>query len=289
MQPLRVIDSHLHEPSIWLDWSEIDDVTRRKLMTELTLGAMDNVGVDAAVLYPVQDTIWAQEMCRQFPGRFGWVENARELVAEPDIEDRLVDAMRDPSLRAWRINLVVPPTEAERYQAGAYDQALVACERHGMPVFIHSAGRLEIVEEVASRHPELTLIVDHFGLPQHPRDDPPFARLPQVAALARHANVAVKFGAAILYSDERFPHRDLWPHLRTLIDAFGIERMMWASDITRVRGRMGTIAVPGFDQYHGRHTYAEALHFVRDTDALSDEEKRLLLGASAERILRFAR
>jgi hypothetical protein len=37
--------------------------------------------------------------------------------------------------------------------------------------------------------------------------------------------------------------------------------------------------------YEGKHTYAEALYFVLTTDQLSEDDKRAILGGTAQRLL----
>ena len=74
-----------------------------------------------------------------------------------------------------------------------------------------------------------------------------------------------------------------------LIDAFGPERLIWASDIGRFHGRMGWEALPAFsnaqEDYVGKHTYAESLSLFRDTNELDQREKELILSGTARRIL----
>ena len=56
---------------------------------------------------------------------------------------------------------------------------------------------------------------------------------PKLLDLARFANVHVKLCGLPALSKEAFPYRDAWPALRAITDAFGADRLMWASDTTR--------------------------------------------------------
>ena len=58
--------------------------------------------------------------------------------------------------------------------------------------------------------------------------------LPAVCALAKHPNVAVKASGMPSLSKEPSPFRDLHPHIRTLVDAFGPQRTFWGTDLTRM-------------------------------------------------------
>ena len=45
----------------------------------------------------------------------------------------------------------------------------------------------------------------------------------------------------------------------------------------------------GLAEYPGKHTYAEALFYLRETPELTSLEKEWILGATAEKLLRWAR
>ncbi len=58
--------------------------------------------------------------------------------------------------------------------------------------------------------------------------------LPELLALARYPNVAVKATGVPGYSTEPYPYRTLHPYLRRVYEAFGPERLFWGTDITRM-------------------------------------------------------
>jgi predicted TIM-barrel fold metal-dependent hydrolase len=58
--------------------------------------------------------------------------------------------------------------------------------------------------------------------------------MPQLVALAKLPNVALKATGAPSYSKDPYPFRDIHGHIRKLYDAFGPERMFWGTDITRM-------------------------------------------------------
>ena len=67
-----------------------------------------------------------------------------------------------------------------------YEPLMEACIARGPPIFMSTAGALGGPAEVARRHPELVVIVDHLGMRQNPTfglDDPPFRDLPALLAL----------------------------------------------------------------------------------------------------------
>jgi L-fuconolactonase len=119
-----------------------------------------------------------------------------------------------------------------------------------------------------------------FGL-----DSPPMRDLPRLLALADHGNVRVKLSGVPTLSATAYPFDDLWDGLEQVIAAFGVERLMWGSDISRVMGRAGSVqlAPPGLD--YARHTYAEALSYLKHTARLTAEQKEWLLGRTASTVL----
>jgi predicted TIM-barrel fold metal-dependent hydrolase len=251
---------------------------------EDAITAMDALGVDAAVLslppgyrtevapgIPRFDNSYAEEAALRYPGRFASV--TRFDPRDPDLDDRMAQSLHRPGTVGTRVT-VFGPEQGQRFESGFYDPVFVAANRHGVPLMLAVLGYPERAGTVATAFPGLSVIVDHFGLPQEPmgRDADPFERLPRLLALAELPNVSVKFGAAPALSLERYPYRDVWPGLHKVIDAFGPHRLMWASDVTRVRPH---------------HTYAEALWYLLHSDELSTGDKELILGQSLRRILNW--
>ncbi|MBM3776602.1 MAG: amidohydrolase, partial [Acidobacteria bacterium] len=126
-----------------------------------------------------------------------------------------------PHQRSW-------PTD------GTMDWLWPAAERAGVPVALLAADFLPLLGRIAERHPRLKLIVDHLGRPAGTRDAAAWDSLPEMLALARHPNVAIKATGAPSYSSQPYPHRNLHDHLRRIVDAFGPARVFWGTDITRM-------------------------------------------------------
>jgi predicted TIM-barrel fold metal-dependent hydrolase len=88
---------------------------------------------------------------------------------------------------------------------------------------------------VAERHPALKLIIDHLGRRSPATtDEATWDNLPEMLALAKYANVAIKATGAPSYSGEGYPFRNVHDKLRRIYDAFGPARMFWGTDITRM-------------------------------------------------------
>jgi predicted TIM-barrel fold metal-dependent hydrolase len=109
-----------------------------------------------------------------------------------------------------------------------------AAERAGLPIALLAAAYLPTVGQIAERYPRLKLIIDHLGRPSGTKDDAAWANLPEMLALAKHPNVAIKATGAPSYSSALYPYRNIHDHLRRIHDVFGPERMFWGTDITRM-------------------------------------------------------
>jgi len=127
------------------------------------------------------------------------------------------------------------------------------------------------VPPVVERHPGLPLIIDHMGRIPSAHGPEAWADLDLLLGLARYPNVWVKTSCAPTHSDESFPYRDIQPHLQRIYDAFGANRLLWGSDITRLRG-----------------TYEENLKlFQEELDFLSADDKEWILGKTLATVLRW--
>lgn len=96
---------------------------------------------------------------------------------------------------------------------------------------------------VLQQTPGLRLLIAHCGLPlQAPpseRDNPPpravlCERLKTVLALAEFPGPRVKLSGfyALGAPSHDFPHRQAWGYVEVLLEAFGVERLLWGSDFS---------------------------------------------------------
>src|SRR5258705_9122448 len=79
-----------------------------------------------------------------------------------------------------------PPHQSSWPTDGTIDWLWPAAERAGLPIALMAAGFLPKVAEVAQRHPNLKLILDHLGRPSggSASQPGPWANLPEGVALA---------------------------------------------------------------------------------------------------------
>jgi predicted TIM-barrel fold metal-dependent hydrolase len=148
-----------------------------------------------------------------------------------------------------------------------------------MPICLVIPGWVHHLPRYLEKFPDLTFVVDHCGIPREDMMDTVdlggrsrLEYFDEVLRLAEHPNVAVKWGhAQRLFDAPDYPYDPIRPYLRRAIDAFGADRLLWASDASVI-----------WD-----HTWSETLHYLRDDPELSQDEKEWILARSARRIFNW--
>ncbi|HZT33459.1 MAG TPA: amidohydrolase family protein [Bryobacteraceae bacterium] len=129
---------------------------------------------------------------------------------------------------------------------------------------------LAAIGRMCARHPETPVVIDHLariGADGQIRD----AAVRQLCDLARHTQVHVKVSAFYALGKKQYPYTDLAGLIQRVLEAYGPERLMWATDCP-------------FQVQNG-HTYAGSLELVRDRlDFLSAHDREWLLRGTAARV-----
>lgn len=305
---MEVVDAQIHPNLMGPRWQR----SKPDELVDVLVGAMDAVGVNAALLdewsgwtpdggfmpghdlpggarradYPVSTCAIAR-----YPTRF-----ARTLhidYRDPDIDELMASAGTDAGSVALRW---LPPWfergaflhgsdgDAERLtdEFDSYDRYFSLAERDGLPVFISARGQMPALASLAKRYPSLWFVVDHCGLSAGAAitgGPSRFIELEAVIRLAEQPNVALKWSHAPRFSTTPFPYVDVLGQLRLVLDAFGPERVMWASDHTQAL--RPTRPVRSF-------SWAECLYYLLSF-GLSAAEKEWILGRTVRSILRWPR
>jgi L-fuconolactonase len=285
IEAIEIIDAQIHDPFPGVPLADEHKSLQALLHVELAREALDALGVDQALAVTREEFIdFAHQ---RYPGRFPGVLTIWHTAPDLAAEVRRIRA--HPAMVAGRalVGNFLDATMRPEFDKGVFDPLYAAAEEVGLPIFNSTHGGCARMAKVAERHPNLTLIIDHIGVAQHPVSPPEtmsWRTFPDLLELARYPNVAVKLCGAPLLSAQPYPFDDVWPYLERLFAAFGFERVMWGSDYTRLR----LADRPRGDRPRKRGlTYAESLDFLRRTDRLSIEEKRMLLGGSARRLLKL--
>jgi predicted TIM-barrel fold metal-dependent hydrolase len=269
---------------------------------ESTLEAMDVLGIKAVMIdefwgfdtpftppnfppgYTLPNGVWrtisptAEQASFLYPDRFSYI--VRVDRRDPDLECVLRLVSSAPYARAIRILPAWTVKEANAFAEGAYDQLCELAQALGLPICLFIPGFVELLPRYLSKFPRLNFIVDHCGMPDHgiPADRPKGAEIrgldyfDEVLKLAEHPNVALKWcHEQTKFGAPEYPYEPLRPYLRRAINAFGPERLLWASDRTVNRA----------------HSWSDLLHYLRDDPELSREEKEWILGRSARRVFNW--
>ena len=263
---MLIVDAQVH---IWIAGkaSAHHSCGRPDPFTVAALDAeMQAAGVDCAVFAP---PTWdpngnepSLEAARAFPQRFA-VTGDIDWKGAPD-PARIESWCQQPGMVGLRLIFNTPEKQAYLTN-GSVDWIWKAAERADVPVMLLVPGAVSLVGEIAQRYPGLRLCIDHLGIPRGAKDSAAFEYLPQLLALARLPNVAVKAGGLPSYSTvDAYPYPSLHSYLRQVYDAFGPQRIFWASDLSRM-------TCP----------YREVVTlFTEGIPWLSEQDKRLIMGES---------
>jgi predicted TIM-barrel fold metal-dependent hydrolase len=228
-------------------------------------------GVDRVVLIQTNAYMWDNRYIADSIRRFGPSTFAGVGLVDPDSPDA-AETMRRlarDGIRGFRLQ---PELHAstwtslpglKRMWTRAAEDGLVIC-----PLLNPDA--LPGVDRMCAQHPDTPVVIDHFGrigLDGQIREE----EVRTLCALARHLLTHVKISAFFALGKRQAPYLDLIPLVRRLYEAFGPNRLMWASDCPYLM-RAG-------------HIYADSVQFVRDRlDFISAADREWLLWKTAGRL-----
>ena len=234
---MRIVDAQIH---VWGSGLPSNQAHRQvtAFTTEEAVGLMDEGGVDAAVIHPPGWDPGAVEMAfkavKDYPGRFAILG---ALPLEDPASRAKVATWRDqPGMLGLRYTVLEP--ERQRWMADdTLEWLWDAAEESDVPIALLATDSLPQIGEIAARHPSLRLTIDHLGGRGGNttlKDDASMEHMPELVKLARHPNIAVKATGAPGYASGRYPYTSMHSYLRQIYDAFGLERMFWGTDISKM-------------------------------------------------------
>ena len=240
------------------------------------VAAMDAVAVDGALLVSPfslyrYDASYVLEVYAKHPGKFGLIKPFDPR--SETVSDEIAEWAATPGVVGVRLMLTAEPYEADH---PGINSILAASGQAGVPVNVMGSGELPLLLELARRHPDTQVVIDHVGLvqPQEPPAPPePFADLANVLSLAECDNVAIKISGACTLAQQPFPYPDIWEPLAKVFDAFGFDRCMWGTDWTRALNIL---------------TYEQGVESFRVTNSLSDSERSTLMGGTLAKIYNWS-
>ena len=265
-----VIDAQVHT---WDAGQPPANHTQRTSYSEDDLLAdMAAAGVDAAILVP---PTWdpngdapALRAAQRHPDRFAVMGHVH--FDHPMTASELADWAAQPGMIGVRMSFNRPDARA-RLIDGSADWLWRSAAEADVPVAILIPGLLPWGAELAQRYPSLRIIVDHLAIPRGSKGAKAFEHWPELLAIARFPNVAVKACGLPSYAlDETYPYPALHAPVKAAIEAFGPERVFWGTDLSRMPG-----------------PYREAVTMVTEAMPLTADERRLVMGSGLARWLRW--
>lgn len=274
------IDAHSH---IWTrdvkkfplaETATLDDLKPPSFTAEELLKLAHRHGVGRVVLiqhhtFHGWDNAYLIDAARRYPDAFRVVGMVDNFGPQPG---KAMKQLLEQRVTGFRIT---PWVHKKKWLGGGMDQMWrTAAETGQRMCCLIDPPDIAEVDAMCRRHPDTPVVIDHFARigvdgQIRPRDVAALGRL------ARHKHVYVKVSAFYALGKKKPPYLDLAPMIRRVLDAFGPERLMWASDCPY--------------QLDGEHTYGDSIDLVRKRlDFLSHGDRQWLLRKTAQRVYYFA-
>jgi predicted TIM-barrel fold metal-dependent hydrolase len=217
-------------------------------------------------VYHLFDNSYLLDCWQRFPGHFSLVGMLDDT--QPDCGMTLRE-LRPKGVRGLRIT---PRIRGPRWLAGPGMESLwkTGAETGQAMCCLIDASNLPEVAAMCQRLPRTPVVIDHIsriGADGTIRE----SDVKQLCEMAKHKQVTVKISAFYALGKKEPPYDDLVPLIRRVLDAFGVERCMWASDSPYQLG--------------GTNTYPASIALIRERmSGLSAGDQEWLLAKTAEKV-----
>ena len=229
-------------------------------------------GVHRVVLiqmsYYQHDNSYMLDVMKAHPGTFSGVaivdENATDVSAtmaklvKQGVRGFRISAGAQKNLSAW----LGSPGMATLWKTAA--------ELHASVCPLINPDTLPLIDKMCEWYPDTSVVIDHFARVGMAGAAKP-ADVSALLRLSRHRLAHVKASAFYALGAKKAPYLDMGPLIRQVRDAFGPQRVMWASDCPF--------------QVDPGHRYHDSIALIRDRlDFLSDSDKQWMLRGTAEKV-----
>ena len=269
---VRILDPHVH---VWKHDPEFPfapdaRVPDRDATPETLLALMKANGVARTVIIQVihykYDNRYLAAVLKRYPRMFQGVCRVDPL--DPAAPDRLASLTAE-GFRGVRLS-PAGNASGDWFHGALMPPLWKRCQELKVPMTVLAPiTRMPEVGRLLDGLPELTVVIDHMA--DCPIDQP--AELEKLIALQRYPNLFVKISHTWSISRQPYPWLDAQAYVKRLYDAFGPQRLMWATDWPIVENLS---------------TYERALSVVRDDmKFLSAEDKSWILSKTIGRVWPF--
>jgi L-fuconolactonase len=267
-----ILDPHVH---VWkhdpaYPFAPDARVPERDAAPETLLEHMRTNGVSKTVIIQVihyrYDNRYLADVLKRFKGTFQGVCRVDPLsAAAPDDLARLTEQ----GFRGVRLS-PVGNASGDWFRGPLMPPLWKRCQELKVPMTVLAPiARMPEVGALLEKLPDLTVVIDHMA--DCPIDQP--AELEKLLALKRYPNLFVKISHTWSLSRQPYPWADAQQYVKRIYDAFGPQRIMWATDWPIVENVS---------------TYERALSVVRDEmKFLNAEDKQWVLNKTIQRVWPF--
>jgi predicted TIM-barrel fold metal-dependent hydrolase len=228
-------------------------------------------GVDRVVLIQMSfykyDNSYMLDAMQRFPDAFRGVgivdPTAADVAAQ--MTSLAKQGVRGFRLAGWK-------DDPEKYFAhpGFATMWRVGAEQNLNMGLLINPDALPTIDRMCEQYPDTPVVIDHFarvGVTGEIKE----SELANLCKLARHKKTFVKTSAFYALGKKQAPYTDLLPMIKRVYEAFGPDRLMWASD--------------GPFQVVQGHEYRPSVELIeKHADFLSADDRRKILRDTAARV-----
>lgn len=275
------IDAHSH---IWTrdvekyplaNGKTLDDLAPGSFTTDELLDVAHKNGVGKVVLIAHNvfyrwDNSYMIDAARQHPHAFRIVGMVDNMAPQPDVA---MKKLLSDKVTGFRITPGVYGREKWLDNPGMHSMWKMAADTRQNMCCLINPEDLPTIDSWCDKYPETPVVIDHFarvGIDGEIRKN----ELDNLCKLARHQYVTVKISAYYALGNKKPPHTELIPMIERLIDSYGVERLMWASDSPY--------------QLVGENTYSDSIKLITERmGSLSTTDREWLLRKTAHKVFFF--
>jgi predicted TIM-barrel fold metal-dependent hydrolase len=224
-------------------------------------------------IYHLFDNSYLLDTVRRHPRRFRAVGMLDDHGPEPAAK---MKGLLKQGVTGFRITPFIRKSEPQKWLTTPGMNAMwkMAATTGQTMCCLINASDLPAVDKTCEKHPETPVVIDHFariGSDGEMREKD----VAELCKLARHKHTTVKVSAFYALGKKQPPHLELAPMIKRVYEAFGPQRLMWASDCPY--------------QLTKGNTYHDSIALVRDKlDFLSADDRQWMLRKTAEKVFFFA-
>ncbi len=213
------------------------------------------------------DNRYIVDAIRKHPGVFSGVAIVDNKKRHPA---QKMKQLKQAGIRGFRIRPENMQDDGWLEEPGMQAMWKFAAEENLAMCPLIDAKFLPSVDAMAKQFPGTTVVVDHFARTGvsgtvEERD------VANLCRLARRKKAFVKLSAFYALGKKKPPYHDLLPMIRRVIAAYGVDRLMWASDCPY--------------QLTGSNSYGASIGLIKDgIPELSASDRTALLRGTAERV-----